>query len=318
MNYPDFLSQICHLMEDRMGSQATVSVRQVLKNNSLHLDGLLILHPGENIAPTIYLNNYYKEYINGMPISEIVREIGEIYESHRCPASFDVAMFQDFERIRPKIAFRLINRASNLELLEDIPYLPFLDLAIVFYFTLENDFIGSSTALVHKKHMELWETTPEELYSLAYTNTRSLFGCKIQLMEQIIREMLGREKNSESRLRKEPMDFIYILSNYQRIFGSACILYSDVLKQFSEEIQDDFYILPSSIHETILIPYKKSPSPDKLQEMVHSINLTEVPPEEFLSDNVYLYHADNDQLGIVFFPSIQPKDVPFPGRPSVN
>ncbi len=328
MNYPDFLSQIRCQMELRMGSQASVSIQPVLKNNDLHLDGLLIMQPGENITPTIYLNDYYEEYLGGASMQDILSDIECVYETHRCPASFDVALFQDFERLKGKIAFRLINRAANKTLLEDLPFIPFLDLAVVFYFTIENDFIGSSTALIHKRHMELWETTAEELYLLAFSNTRSHYGCEIRPMEQLIREILERDgspflkKDSsvydclssgtgqvlESSAgmadccpEKKSANPMYILTNRERAFGAVCLLYDEVLQKFADELDDDFYVLPSSIHEVILLPCKKSPSPDSLQNMVREINETDVAPDEVLSDHIYVYRAAGRHLGLVLF-----------------
>ncbi|QNM05294.1 DUF5688 family protein [Qiania dongpingensis] len=318
MNYPDFLSQIRCQMEHRMDSQASVSIQPVLKNNGLRLDGLLIMQPGENITPTIYLNDYYEEYLNGASMQDILSDIECVYEAHRCPASFDVALFQDFERLKGKIAFRLINRAANKTLLEDLPFIPFLDLAVVFYFTIENDFIGSSTALIHKRHMELWETSAEELYLLAFSNTRSHYGCEIRPMDQLIREILERDGNSflkkdpsvydclsagmaDNAPEKKPANPMYILTNRERAFGAVCLLYDEVLQKFANELNDDFYVLPSSIHEVILLPCKKSPSPDSLQNMVREINETDVAPDEVLSDHIYVYRAAGRHLGLVLF-----------------
>ncbi|MCD2491601.1 DUF5688 family protein [Lacrimispora sp. NSJ-141] len=318
MNYSDFLSQIRCQVELRMGGQASVSIQPVLKNNDLHLDGLLIMQPGENITPTIYLNDYYEEYLSGASMQDILSDIECVYEAHRCPASFDVALFQDFERLKGKIAFRLINRAANKTLLEDLPFIPFLDLAVVFYFTIENDFIGSSTALIHRRHMELWETTAEELYLLAFSNTRSHYGCEIRPMEQLIREILERDGGSflnkdlsvsdclsagtaDSSPEKKPVNPMYILTNRERAFGAVCLLYDEVLQKFADELNDDFYVLPSSIHEVILLPCKKSPSPDSLQNMVREINETDVAPDEVLSDHIYVYRAAGRHLGLVLF-----------------
>ncbi|HIZ43191.1 MAG TPA: hypothetical protein H9672_00480 [Firmicutes bacterium] len=295
MNYSDFLSQIRCMVQSHMGSQAAVSIQPVLKNNNLRLDGLLILNPGENISPTIYLNHYYEEYLDGTSMQDIIKDIELVYETHRCPAAFDTDIFRDFRRIRHKIAFRLINLEANPDLLADLPHIPFLDLAIVFYFTIENDFIGSSTALIHNNHMELWKTSPEELYSLALQNTRSLFGCEIRPMEQLIREMTGQSLPLPSGSRRNS-DFLYVLTNRDRIYGASCILYRDILEQFAKQVESSFYILPSSIHEVILISAERSPSPQSLQQMVHEINQTELAAEEILSDNVYLYRTDTKEL----------------------
>ena len=296
MSYSEFLSQICHIMKNQYPA-ASISIQPVLKNNGQRLDGLLILQPGENIAPSIYLNSYYTEYLNGELLGDILDDIKSIYETHRIPVPFDISIFQNFENIQKKIFFRLINQASNLELLSDIPYLPFLDLAVVYFLTLENETIGSTTALIHNKHLELWHTTKEELFTLARVNTRTLSGYEILPMERL----LFPETKPETPFPSPTAHTLFVLSSHARTFGAACLLYEDVLASFADEIQDDFYILPSSIHEVLLIPAKKSPPAKALQEMVEDINETEVAPEDILSNQIYFYRAAEHCLRIVLF-----------------
>ncbi len=299
MNYSEFLSTICSNMENRY-SEASVSIRPVLKNNSQHLDGLLILQPGENIAPTIYLNSYYFRYQKGAPFDSLLEEISSLYEKHRFPSLFDLSLLRDFERIRSRISFRLVSRASNLELLADIPSLPFLDLAIIFFFTLEDEIIGSSTVLIHNSHLKLWNTTAEELFKLAKSNTRFLTGCEIIPMERLLFPEIEKEELPPSNTAE-----IFVLSNRTRIFGAACLLYDDILASFADMLQDDFYVLPSSIHEVLLLPMKKSPSPNSLLQMVQEINKKEVAPEDVLSNQLYLYQAKEHRLGIVLLAGIE-------------
>ncbi|MCI8505178.1 MAG: hypothetical protein HFI67_03190 [Lachnospiraceae bacterium] len=309
MNYSDFLSKICRDMEKRY-TKASVSIQPVLKNNSRRLDGLLILQPGENIAPTIYLNPYYTRYRQGSSLNDLLDEIADIYEAHRFPSLFDLSLLHDFNRVRDRICFRLINRASNLELLADIPYFPFLDLAIVFFFTLEDEIIGSSTVLIHNSHLALWGTTKEALFSLAKTNTPTLSGHELVPMERLIFPDVQKEC-----LSSHSTTDLFVLSNKNRLFGAACLLYKDLLPSFADMLRDDFYVLPSSIHEVLLLPVKKSPPPNSLLEMVQDINRTEVGPEDVLSDHIYLYQARENRLGIVLLAGYSNPQKSFMGQP---
>ncbi len=293
MNYSEFLSQICRKMKKQY-PDASVSIRPVLKNNNRRLDGLLILQPGENIAPAIYLNPYYAGYRQGTPLKNILEELTSLYETHRCPSLFDLSLFRDFNHVQDRISFRLINRSSNPDLLSDIPFIPFLDLAVVFFVTLEDDLLGSSTVLIHNSHLALWNVTAETLFSLARANAQTLSGCEVIPIERLI--CSGPEQETV------PSPYpgqIFVLSNRTRIFGASCMLYEDVLASFSDTLQDDFYVLPSSIHEVLLLPMKNSPPVKSLLEMVRDINRTEVAPEDVLSDHIYLYRAKERRLGIV-------------------
>ncbi|MDI9241805.1 DUF5688 family protein [Fusibacillus kribbianus] len=305
MNYSEFLSAVRNNMEDRYKNGASVLIHPVLKNNGLRLDGLLILQPGENISPTIYLNPYYDRYLSGTGLEDILDDIEAAYEEHHYPMNFNTSLFRDFSYVRDKISFRLINRASNMALLSDIPFLPFLDLAVVFYFHLEHEFFGSSTVLIHKEHMALWDTDCEELYTLACANTRSLTGCELFPMETLIRSFL----DPSDQFPLKNLSSLYVLTNKSQIFGAACLLYEDVLADFARVCEDDFYVLPSSVHEVLLLPVKKSPPVSSLLDMVHEINRTEVPIQDVLSDQIYLYRCAVGKLGLVLLTPTAPEKV---------
>ena len=89
---------------------------------------------------------------------------------------------------------------------------------------------------------------------------------------------------------------MFVATNKSKINGASVILYDGLLAKFAEKVGGDFYILPSSIHETILLPAAGDMDVDYLIGMVRSINAAEVSPEEILSDNVYKYFADEDRM----------------------
>jgi len=89
---------------------------------------------------------------------------------------------------------------------------------------------------------------------------------------------------------------MYVLTNQQRFLGACCILYDDVLKEIAERLDSDLYILPSSIHEVILMPVTVTESVPALSQMVCDINQSEVSAEEILSDHIYYYHRSTDSI----------------------
>ena len=110
MNYEEFLDRVRTMAEHRTGGEAQVTIRPILKNNNLRLDGLLILYPGENISPALYLNQYYARYLGGIPMEMILDEIFATYESCRCPDRFDLDQLRDFDGLG-NISVRLISRS---------------------------------------------------------------------------------------------------------------------------------------------------------------------------------------------------------------
>ena len=92
---------------------------------------------------------------------------------------------------------------------------------------------------------------------------------------------------------------MYVATNVFKMNGACILLYDGVLKKFAEKIGSDFYILPSSVHEVIFVPANGDMDARYLIQMVKEVNATEVAPDEVLSDNVYIYHADKDFVEII-------------------
>lgn len=266
--YSEYLEEVREAVESRVGG--SVIIRKVNKNNGLVLDGLTIAQEGVNIAPTIYLNSYFEDYISeGAAVT--AERIIAVYEDKKPKESIDVSFFTDIERVRPAIEMKLINYEMNKVLLEQVPHVRFLDLAVVFIVVLEaNREEGVSSILVYNQHLEFWNIGTDDLYKIAVKNTANDFE---------ITPMFGIKK---SRLS--------ILTNHYKMYGAAGMLYKELLNQYMEANQaGKIAILPSSIHEVLLMTCDGSVDMGCLKNMVKEVNATQVEPEEILSGNVYIY-----------------------------
>ena len=92
---------------------------------------------------------------------------------------------------------------------------------------------------------------------------------------------------------------MYVLTNQCRRFGAAEILDKKTLRMVADQVGDGFIVLPSSVHETIVLPSKEEPEYGRLADMVRAVNDTLVEAEERLSDHVYVYSRDEEMLKIV-------------------
>lgn len=177
----------------------------------------------------------------------------------------------------------------------NVPHIRYLDLAIIFFFPLENQDYRK-VALVTNSIAEKWNVTAEELEKIAAVNTPKVLPISFMRIETLMKELalLGEE----IEIPEEEHQPMYIVTNENRMFGASGILYPGALKQISDWLQDDLYILPSSIHECIVIPCKNSYEKDVYEKMVHDVNEQQVTEEEFLSNTVYVYYADRDSIGL--------------------
>ena len=88
---------------------------------------------------------------------------------------------------------------------------------------------------------------------------------------------------------------MYVLSNQEKLYGAACMLYPEVLSAFGEICGRDFYVLPSSIHEVLLV-FAEEGKEKELKEIVTDMNRNHVAPEEVLSDSIYHYNTKKGSL----------------------
>ncbi|MCB6608820.1 DUF5688 family protein [[Clostridium] symbiosum] len=299
MIYETFLTTIHSLVQEKLEGRAEVSLRRVLKNNGLLLDGLSISSPSSAFSPTVYLNSYYNEEEEGLSLPVIAEQILLLYEEENGLPSELAQQLKDFEKIRDRIAYKLINAEDNAVLLSEVPHFRYLDLAVVFYIIVSESDDGQMTALIHNEHLGMWNVTREDLSDFAEKNMATLMPCRITPIEDAILAINEEElPGGAYELSGEETDIfpvnLYVLSNERGINGAACLLYRDVLKNFAEQVGDDLVILPSSIHEVLLAPSKKALSYDELNEMVYYINRSEVPMEDRLSDHIYYYSREQN------------------------
>ncbi len=273
------------------------SINHVVKNNSVELDGICLHRAGDTLSPTVYLNHFYEEYLEGRPLHSILSEIAATLNSEIPELEVNTNLYDNYDAIRHQIIFRLVNYERNEELLTSCPYLPFCDLAITFRWLVHSDSSGIASALITNKEMELWNITLEELYQTASINTRRLFPATIQPIQQLLSEYLDKDSDIQELLEQTPDELqLFILSNEPRINGSTSMIYDGVLADFAKKIKKDLYILPSSIHEVLLMPATKEVEEQALLNLVRDANRTVVGLPDILSDSIYRFDSRRNRI----------------------
>ncbi len=304
--YDLFVKEITFLVRDIMGEGHTVTIYKVLKNNSLELDSLVILEEGKKISPNFYLLPYYEEYLMGTDMNDLAERICERYVNNTSPMILEDFNYE-FGQMKECIIYRLVNYERNRKILESTPHIKYLDLAITFHCLVQDSKEEIGTIRITNDHLKFWNTNLEEIKKLAVKNTQKRFPAMIRRMEEVILSMLTNEDGDNS-LKGQMMNDLfpdlstmnlnmYILSNTHGINGATCLLYDNILKKISQELQANLYILPSSIHEVIIIPcYDEMLSKETLSKMVCEVNCTQVAKEEVLSDKVYIYSRQKNAI----------------------
>lgn len=293
IGYEEFATEIKDRIQKQIGTGADVILKEMEQNNGGSRIGLLIHKKNEKVAPVIYLEPYYACYLEGDGIDEVAKEVYTAWFGIKPPEGLESFRFQDYEKVKQRVLFKLVNYGLNEKLLSKVPHQRYLDLAVVFYCPLaEDERIGKTSVLIRKEHLALWGITEEELAAGAYQNTPRLLEYQLIDMEKIIRGLLPGGEETELPESKDKAPEMLVLTNKGRINGAACLLYPHLLEKLAKEKNASFIILPSSIHELILVPVREGMEKDKTEaytQMVKEVNQTELAEEEILSDHAYFY-----------------------------
>lgn len=294
MGIESFAEDVKENVKKKLGKGYDVTVRKVEKNNGVVCTGLCVSEDRASLSPMIYIDSHYDSYKKGNTTPAHTADyVADVCRKKR-PA-VDMRRFLNYEGIKDSIVYKLINTDANRELLEDLPHLAFLDLSVVFQCLVEDEKIGTATILIHDAHIKLWGVSVEELHRAAVQNTPRLRGYEIKSMKQMIFEIMQREADDKESEYDVPL---YVLTNRHSTDGAACILYPNLLKDFSEALGSSFYIIPSSVHEVLFLPADDTDKSAEIREMIKEVNDTQLIPEEILSYSLYYYDKETDEICI--------------------
>lgn len=284
MNKEAMKQQILEALSKKLGDSFRISIQRVLKSN-MELDGLIIMAEDENISPTIYLEPFYEALENGVSINDVINKILQQYYFAKSESGdFDVASLKDFDRAKDRLYVQLLNKHLNKHLLETLPHTLFLDdFAIVVRCKTESSTGCTGSFLVSDHIVEMWQTDHETILSLALHNTRRLLGIKLIPMEEFIKVLAP-----ETLVEPAAENLMWIMTNKDKLFGAATVLFDDVLKNFAKE-HGSFCLIFSSVHEALLLPGLDDSDIERLTEMNLEVNATQVEENEILGTKAYYY-----------------------------
>lgn len=299
MNYNDFLQELLRQLSPLFPENTIISSQQIHKNNDITWEALVIHEPGCNISPTIYLDSYYKQYKQGMSLDEICHVIYDAFMESHLNHSVDTNFFLNYENAKNRIVYQVINYDKNTSRLPTLPHIRYLDLAVVFYCMLQLNNGTNASILIHNDHLALWGIDFETLKKQAFDNTPRLLPAYIEPITSVIAELTDHNPQISGFLSTidttDPLP-LYVLTNESQFYGAACMLYPELLKEFAQSMGSDLYILPSSIHEVLLLPTVDRDDDCYLSKLVKMVNEEQVPDTQILSDHAYYYSREKSAI----------------------
>ena len=283
-------------VEKRLGEGYRIEEITVDKINGVSMEALVIHKDRVNLAPTIYLKPYYENYLDGEGIREGSERLVEAFNRAVPRDDLDMKFYVDYETVRSGLYYKLISTERNRSLLDNIPHVPFLDLDIVFYYSLEKDGMPEGSILVRNSHMELWGVNTETLMRDARMNSPLSMPVRCREMKEVLSEL--KPDDTDLMIKWEDLPPMYVISNRRMVNGASAILYPGILAGMSEQFGENIYIIPSSVHEVIIIPDDGRGDPEYLRSMIYSINRTQLDPQDVLSDSLYYFDRETEKITI--------------------
>ncbi len=287
-NYMEFLSLCVKKIEEMTQENLKAEIYTTTRNNGVRMSGILLKKEEEPAAPNFYLYEQFKKWYQGKEgIDEIAENILCAYEQEKEKTKRIPQMLQfEWTAFKENVFARLIGREKNAELLRELPYEEYLDMAVVYYYVVQVSEEASGAMLIRLEHLEMFGITKEELHETAMDNTRRKLPAVLQGMDDVIRKL---EKQYEVSVERNGKNYLYVLSNSKGMYGAVSLMFEEKLEQFAQTKECNFFILPSSVHEVLLLPDDGIMTAEICAGMVREVNATQVAATEVLTDSVYYY-----------------------------
>ena len=293
-----FVNRVTHCLRERLGEGYQMERKDTEGINGTVKHSLLLIRQDRDIHPCINLDAYYNLYQSGTDMESLIVAMLKSCNEESPFGLSSIADFTDWENVKLHIFAKLINTEKNSSLLSRIPNRSCLDLSLVYYVRMEN-LSGSECAVIqiNNEHATYWGVSEDVLCQSAWENLLKSDKAMLKDMTDILGPFFLMEETGKTSAGKDIV--MYVLSNKCRVNGAVHMCNREALREAAERMGDDFWILPSSVHEVILLPVSQTEDcAEGLVRIVKEVNDTQVEPQEILSYHVYRYSRKEGKITI--------------------
>lgn len=273
---------------------ATLEKAAIPRNNEIR-QGIIIRFGDDPVAPTIYPERYRKTAEIGIPVSSIAKSVYGIAAEEAERIRRERIRFPfNREQAENHLMCAIVGYENNKEMLKNLPYERIEDLAVYVRWD-----YGNASAVLTNEGLSRLQMTKEEVLAVGKRNmvSQAAFQSMEEIMRGVYRADGMEEWRPKDRMAMDPPSPFYILTTRDQYFGAALMASPETLKGVHEKLGEDFYILPSSVHEVLILKKSDFPGPpEELKETVATINREQIEPVDRLTDTVYQF--DGKKLSI--------------------
>lgn len=296
MDYEGFKEKLVEDLKEKLedaGIDAKLSFNTVKKLNDSY-EAVTITPADSNLGMNLPIEKFYEAYEDGRSYEEVVDKAMDVIENGiQDKPNFNIEDITDYSKMKQTLAMEVVSAEANKEMLETVPHKMMEDMAVVYRFVLSSDEDGRASVLVTNQMLETMGVTPEQLHADAMEIAPQLKPVEIKGMTEVLTELMGVEQAEMMGMAPlAPEDEqMYVASVPDKVHGAGVLAYENFMDQAAERAGGDFFILPSSIHEILIVPDDGNVKLADLEAMVREVNATQVAPEDKLTDSVYHYDS---------------------------
>ena len=296
--FEEFVENVKDRIKDYLPGKyedAVIEVSRHEKINESYL-GMCVWTGGNAASPILNLEMYYALCQGGLTgMEDVIRRMADIVQENTIPV--DLSLVTDYGRTKENLFIRVCDAGRNGELLKNIPHTRIDDLAVTYHILRSIDAGGMSSMTVTSQMMADLGITKEQLHQDAMENSPRLFPPMIENIGTMLRlfemKAAGLEEEDISEIRKtmdQDMQIpMLVVTNREQINGASALFYPGILDQVGEMMGEGYFILPSSVHEWIIVPDREGFDANEMQVMIMDANQNAVTPDIQLGDEAYHY-----------------------------
>lgn len=290
------VKELVGAVKEMAGNGYSVTAQETTKNNGVKMLGIEIRKPEETVVPRLYVDGIVDRVEDGfMTVEDAAKKVFEMYQNSETPEiEMNVEKLIDRKFILDHVEYQLVNAERNAEKLKDIPGKKIADLVAIYRVVVSAGEDGAMSYVLTKAILDRSGISFEELDEAAKKNTEKS-GFSVRTMNEVMYELMGVNPGPEIEEPDGPQ--MYVLTITRKLHGANIMLYKEYLEIAAEKMNEDFYILPSSIHELIAVPVSAQ-GLEELREMVKAVNDNQLAPEEILGYEVYRYNRETGEVEV--------------------
>ena len=293
--YDEIINAIREEIPEEIRDMMEVDIREIVKANDTVLHGVVIKGPEQDIVLTIYIEDCIKQLPEDFATKDLAEAIISLYQVGMREAPAVESLSLEFDDIKDKLVVQLAEVERNKDRLKELAYKP-LDNGMVMlaYVVVQEDERGSMRFAVTKDIVEGQNYDIDKMFETAMKNNEPVL---VDISDAIFSDGIEFAENLfDTEITDKLPDGMYTLTNSSTNLGAAVLYYPDVQKRIGDMLQNSYYVLPSSIHELMILPCSVNDNPEFLRKMVKEANETAVNPQEVLSDRIFMYDREKERL----------------------